>query len=38
VNEAIVPQVRSESITAIRSIADSLRTLADRLDQKGPRI
>jgi hypothetical protein len=38
VNGAIVPQVRSESIIAIRSIADSLRTLADRLDQKGPRI
>jgi len=37
VNDAIVPQVRSESITAIRSIADSLRSLADRLDQKGPR-
>lgn len=37
VNEAIVPQVRTESITAIRSIAESLRTLADKLDQKGPR-
>jgi hypothetical protein len=37
VNAAIVPQVRTESITAIRSIADSLRSLADRLDQKGPR-
>jgi hypothetical protein len=41
VNEAIVPQVRSESITAMRSLSDALRSLADRLDnnrgQKGPR-
>jgi hypothetical protein len=37
VNDAVVPQVRSESIVAIRSVADSLRKLADRLDQKGPR-
>jgi len=37
VNDAIVPQVRTESITALRSISDSLRSLADKLDQKGPR-
>jgi hypothetical protein len=36
VNDAIVPQVRSESITAMRSISDKLKVLADRLDQKGP--
>jgi hypothetical protein len=44
VNDAVVPQVRRESITAMRSVADTLRTLADRLDRhpdqqppKGPR-
>lgn len=36
VNEAIVPQVRTESISAMRTVADKLRNLADRLDQKGP--
>ncbi|MGB6691560.1 MAG: hypothetical protein WBE76_27300 [Terracidiphilus sp.] len=35
VNEAIVPQVRTESISAMRTVADKLRNLADRLDQKG---
>ncbi len=38
VNDAVVPQVRSESITAMRKLADTLRALADRMDQtKGPR-
>jgi hypothetical protein len=37
VNDAIVPQVRTESIAAMRTVADKLRNLADRLDQKGPR-
>jgi hypothetical protein len=44
VNDAVVPQVRRESITAMRSVADTLRNLADRLDRhpdqqppKGPR-
>ena len=37
VNEAIVPQVRTESISALRSISDTLRGLADKLEQKGPR-
>jgi hypothetical protein len=37
VNDAIVPQVRSESISAMRTVADKLRSLADRLDQSGPR-
>ncbi|MDR3741178.1 MAG: hypothetical protein P4L40_19340 [Terracidiphilus sp.] len=37
VNSAVVPQVRAESITAMRKVADSLRTLADRIEQrKGP--
>lgn len=35
VNDAIVPQVRTESITALRSISETLKNLADRLDQKG---
>lgn len=44
VNDAVVPQVRRESISAMRSVADTLRNLADRLDRppdqqppKGPR-
>jgi hypothetical protein len=38
VNDAVVPQVRSESITAMRKVSDTLRNLADRIEQqKGPR-
>jgi hypothetical protein len=38
VNDAIVPQVRSESISAMRKVADTLRNLADRMEQRqGPR-
>ncbi len=38
VNDAVVPQVRSESIAAMRKLSDSLRNMADRMDQtKGPR-
>ncbi len=37
VNAAIVPQVRIESISALRTISDTLGKLADKLDQKGPR-
>ena len=38
VNDAVIPQVRSESISAMRKVADKLRELADRFDQsKGPR-
>ncbi len=33
VNDAVVPQVRKESITAMRSVADTLRNLADRMEQ-----
>jgi hypothetical protein len=33
VNEAVVPQVRRESITAMRMLSDTLRNLADRMDR-----
>lgn len=37
VNDAVIPQVRTESITAMRKVAEKLRDLADRIDQpKGP--
>jgi hypothetical protein len=36
VNDAIVPHVRRESITAMRTVADTLRNLADRFDQPQP--
>ena len=32
VNDAVIPQVRSESITALRTVAETLRNFADRLD------
>jgi hypothetical protein len=35
VNDAVVPQVRRESISALRTVADKLRELADRFDQNG---
>ncbi len=36
--DAVIPQVRSESICAMRSVADTLRNLADRFEApKGPR-
>jgi len=38
INDAVIPQVRSESITAMRTLADKLRELADRFEQsKRPR-
>jgi hypothetical protein len=42
VNDAVVPQVRKESISAMRTMAEQLRNLADRFEQgqqppKGPR-
>ena len=38
VNDAVVPQVRSESISAMRKVAETLSRLADRMDQnKGQR-
>jgi hypothetical protein len=36
VNDAVLPQVRSESISALRNMADSLRGFADRLDRQPP--
>jgi hypothetical protein len=33
VNDAVVPQVRRESISAMRTVADTLRSLADRMDR-----
>jgi hypothetical protein len=35
VNDAVVPQVRRESISALRTVADKLRELADRFDKDG---
>ncbi len=35
VNAAVVPQVRRESISAMRTVADTLRNLADRIEQRG---
>jgi hypothetical protein len=39
VNDAVIPQVRSESIIAMRKVSDTLRNLADRMEQqpRGPR-
>lgn len=37
VNDAVVPQVRAESISAMRKVADTLKGLADRMEQRqGP--
>jgi hypothetical protein len=33
VNDAVIPQVRGESIAALRTVADKLRELADRFEQ-----
>jgi hypothetical protein len=33
-NDAVVPQVRAESISALRNVANSLRNFADRLDHQ----
>lgn len=35
VNDAVVPQVRRESIGAMRNLADTLRNLADRFEASG---
>jgi hypothetical protein len=38
VNDAVIPQVRAESISAMRTVADKLRELADHFEQpKGPK-
>ena len=36
VNDNVAPVVRKESVTAMRSVADALKNLADRIEQKGP--
>jgi hypothetical protein len=33
VNDAVVPQIRHESISAMRTVAETLRNLADRMEQ-----
>jgi hypothetical protein len=33
VNDAVIPQVRAESISAMRKVSDTLRSLADRMEQ-----
>jgi hypothetical protein len=35
VNDAVMPQVRKESISAMRTAADTLRNLADRFERQG---
>jgi hypothetical protein len=35
VNDAVVPQVRKESISALRTVADKLHDLANRFDENG---
>lgn len=38
VNDAVVPQVRSESVTALRSLSETLKGLADKMDKStGPK-
>ena len=34
VNDAVIPQVRKESITAMRHLSDTLRNLADRIERR----
>jgi hypothetical protein len=33
VNDAVIPQVRRESVSAMRTVSETLRNLADRIDQ-----
>jgi hypothetical protein len=35
VNDAVIPQVRRESISAMRTAAETLRNLADRFEKQG---
>jgi len=32
-NDAVIPQVRKESISAMRTVSETLRDLADRMDR-----
>jgi hypothetical protein len=36
VNDAVVPEVRRESINGMRKLSDALRKLADRIDSPPP--
>lgn len=36
VNDEVVPQVRRESVTAMRTLSEKLRNLADRIDRQTP--
>jgi len=36
INDAVIPQVRIESIAAMHTVADSLHRFADKLDSKRP--
>ena len=37
VNDAVIPQVRRESIVAMRSLSDTLKNLADRIEHRQPK-
>jgi hypothetical protein len=37
VNDAVIPQVRRESVSAMRTVAETLRNLADKIDQNPTR-
>jgi hypothetical protein len=34
VNDAVIPEVRRESINAMRTVADTLKNLADRMEKR----
>jgi hypothetical protein len=34
INDAVIPQVRQESVKAMRNVADTLRGLADKMDKQ----
>lgn len=34
VNDAVIPQVRRESISAMRTVSETLRNLADRIENR----
>jgi len=34
VNDAVIPKVRKESITAMRGLSDTLRNLADKIERR----
>jgi hypothetical protein len=36
VNDNVIPQVRTESISALRSAAEAMRKFADKLDNQNP--